>query len=178
MEGDRPCGERDSGHDDGVDEAGGKTDEGNRRPGDIWTQDLGGQGQAALDIAVTNGMGGACVEEAASQKGSRLRYYENYKRNYKANRNGKTTDEQCRERGILFVPLIIEAHGGGFGHALQQVIKVIAEDAAGRWNKNPEAVARRTAQRLSFLTHTENAQAVLDRLNAELVTDYDTPVVL
>ena len=66
----------------------------------------------------------------------------------------------------------------GFGHALQEVISLIVEDVSGRWNRRPEAVAIRTAQIISLLTHTENAQAVLDRLSTDLVTDFEVLVVL
>ena len=176
----RPDPMQDQGNDDGVDDEGGITDGTGRRPGDLWAQDLAGKGQAALDLAITNGMGRASVESAAGRQGARLRWYENYKRNYKACKTGvgKTTEELCRERGLMFVPLIIEAHGGGFGYALREVLGIIAEGVASRWNRRPDAVARRTAQRISFLTHSENAQAVLERLNADLVTGVEIPLVL
>ena len=98
-----------------------KLDETGRRPGDIWIQDLAGEGQAALDMAVTNGLGKDFLEISAGQKGARLCWYENYKRNYKgsANRLDQTTEALCRERGLLFVPMIFEAHGGGFGYAMR-----------------------------------------------------------
>ena len=43
------------GNDDGVDEESGQVDESGRRPGDLWCRDLGGRGQAALDLAIPNG---------------------------------------------------------------------------------------------------------------------------
>ena len=74
--------------------------------------------------------------------------------------------------------MIFEAHGGGFGYAMREVRGQLAEGIANRWNRRPEAVARRTAQRISFLIHSENAQAVLDRMNADLKIDQETPLVL
>ena len=130
-------------------------------------------------MAITNGMGKDSLEISAGQKGARLRWYEDYKRNYKwANMSDETTDILCRERGLLFVPMVLEAHGGGFGCAMREVLGQLAEGIANRWNRRPEAVARRTAQRVSFLIQSENAQAVLDRMNADLVTDQETPLVL
>ena len=67
---------------------------------------------------------------------------------------------------------------GGVGHAFREILGVLAAGMAGRWNKRPVAVARRTAQRISFLTHCENAQAVMERLNADLVMEADTPLIL
>ena len=55
----------------------------------------------------------------------------------------------------------------GFGHALRDLLGVLAAGMSGMWNKRPVAVARRTAQRISFLTHCENAQAVMERPNEE-----------
>ena len=180
LDGSRPPQEKqpeEEGEGDGEDD---KLDESGRRPGDIWIQDLAGLGQAALDMAVTNGLGRDSLEISAGQKGVRLRWYEDYKRNYRgsANRPDQTTEILCRERGLLFVPMIFEAHGGGFGSAMREVLGHLAEGIANRWNKCPEAVVRRTAQRISFLIHSENAQAVLDRMNANLIIDQETPLVL
>ena len=71
-----------------------KLDEACRRPGDIWIQDLAGEGQAALDMAVMNGLGKDSLEISAGKKGARLRWYEDYKRNYKGsgNRPDQTTE--------------------------------------------------------------------------------------
>ena len=74
--------------------------------------------------------------------------------------------------------MVSEAHGGGFGFALREVLGQLAEGIANRWNRRPQAVARRTAQRVSFLIHSENAQAVLDRMHADLVIDQEAPLVL
>ena len=65
-----------------------------------------------------------------------------------------------------------------FGFAMREVLGQLAEGVANRWNRQAEAVARRTAQRVSFLIHSENAQAVLDTMKADLVTDQETPLVL
>lgn len=134
-------------------------DESGRRPGDIWVQDLTGEGQAALDMAITNGMGKDSLEIPAGQKGARLRSYEDYKRNYKGAKNmsDKTTDTLCREGGLLFVPMVFEAHGGGFGFAMREELGQLAEGIANRWNRRPEAVARRIAQRVLPNTLGERA---------------------
>ncbi len=74
--------------------------------------------------------------------------------------------------------MIFEAHGGDFGYAMREVLGHLAEGIANRWNRRTEAVARRTAQRISLLIHSEDAQAVLDRMNADLIIDQETPLVL
>ena len=74
--------------------------------------------------------------------------------------------------------MVFGAHGGGFGYAMREVLGHLAEGIANRWNRRPEVVARRTAQRISFLIHSENAQAALDRMNADLIMDHETPLPL
>ena len=89
----------------------------------------------------------------------------------------ESTGELCGERGLIFVPLFIEARGGGFGNMLRQVLGHLAIGIANRWNKNPNAIARRTAQRISFLTHTENAQAVMKRLHVDFALGAETLIL-
>lgn len=89
-----------------------------------------------------------------------LAEYADYKRTY------KDTQTKCQEQGIEFVPLVIEAHGGGWGAQLRQAVGFLAiqQKAAGEWCR--EGAPVRIAQRISTSLQRENARAVLRRLSA------------
>ena len=73
------------------------------------------------------------------------------------------------------MPLILEAHGGGFGVGLREVLAIVAAGVSEKWNKKADSANRRIAQRLSFTLHSENATAIMDRLSysdSEETSDY------
>ena len=43
--------------------------------------------------------------------------YSDLKRQYKPNREDETTEMQCTRQGFSFVPMVVEAHSGGFNPA-------------------------------------------------------------
>ena len=62
---------------------------------------------AALDLAITSPQRQDILAQAASETGAAAVDYESRKRQY------LDTEEECRQQGILFVPLGAESSGGG-----------------------------------------------------------------
>eukprot|EP00973_Karenia_brevis_P028202 3885644-Karenia_brevis.AAC.1 len=77
-----------------------------RRPADVWLP-RGMQGDAeALDFAATSGLRSDNYRSVIDNPAIVFDQYELYKRAY------KQTDQCCRDQGLRFSPLIVEAHGG------------------------------------------------------------------
>ena len=134
-----------------------------RRPADVYLpRGVGGPRRqpAALDWAVTSGLRSDRIQHVAQGSADVLAEYADYKRTY------KDTQTKCQEQGIEFVPLVIEAHGGGWGAQLRQAVGFLAiqQKAAGEWCR--EGAPVRIAQRISTSLQRENARAVLRRLSA------------
>ena len=112
---------------------------------------------AALDWAVTSGLRADRVESSTRGPAELLGEYAEFKCSF------KETERKCRDQGIRFVPLVIEAHGGGWGENLHQACHFIAgqQKAAGDWCR--EGTGQRLAQRISTALQRANAQAVLRR---------------
>ena len=75
----------------------------------------------------------------------------------------KDTSAKCQAQGIRFMPLVIEAHGGGWSSQLRQAVHFLAmqQRSAGDWCR--EGTASRMAQRISTSLQKENARAILRR---------------
>ena len=88
--------------------------------------------------------------------------YEKFKRTY------KNTEAQCEEQGIAFIPMIVEAHGGGMSGDLRNRIEEIAkrQKCTGAECEGVEP-GLFIAQRLSLCLQAENARAVWRRLPGE-----------
>ena len=116
----------------------------------------------ALDWAVTSGLRADKVEQAIRDPSDILSEYSDFKHTY------KDTGAKCLQQGIRFMPLIIEAHGGGWGAHLREVTAFLAsrQKAAGDWCKETANV--RMAQRISTALQRENARAVLRRICREV----------
>ena len=134
-----------------------------RRPADVYLpRGTGGvrRQPAALDWAVTSGLRADRVEQVASGSADILAEYADFKDSF------KDTKEKCQAQGIDFVPLVIEAHGGGWGAPLRSVACFLAaqQKATGEWCR--ESTALRTAQRISTALQRANARAILRRLGS------------
>ena len=128
-----------------------------RRPADIWLP-RGESGRSeALDFAITSSMRSDIFRQASLDPGLVFERYERYKRGY------QDTAAQCEARGFEFVPMVLEAHSGGWSGVARQKLAFIAEQAAQINHENPDATALRMAQRISIALHRENARAVLRR---------------
>ena len=73
------------------------------------------------------------------------------------------TRRQCMDEGMAFIPVIIEAVGGGLGPQGMQVIAELAKASASASGEPADTNACFTMQRLSLVLHRENARAVLRR---------------
>ena len=58
------------------------------------------------------------------------------------------TDEACREAGFSFVPMVMEAHGGGWGAGARAVIGSIARCVAAACSVEPAVASLEIAQRI------------------------------
>ena len=77
-----------------------------RRPGDITIAQWPGGAGAALDFAVTFPLQADIVDFAAQEQLAAALIYE------ERERQDRNTQEQCRERGLLFIRMVVECFGG------------------------------------------------------------------
>ena len=87
----------------------------------------------------------------------------------------KETQTKCQQQGIRFVPLVIEAHGGGWGGPLRQTMGFLAsqQKTAGEWCREGTPIIM--AQRISTTLQRANARAILRRLGVKpTAADGDT----
>eukprot|EP00660_Eupelagonema_oceanica_P019135 gene19135-biopygen16944 len=128
-----------------------------RRPADVFFHCFRLGARTALDFAVTSGLKSGAVFETASDASTAVTSYEARKRAH------LSTDLLCREEGILFIPMIMEAVGGSWGPAARAVWHELARCAA-RLTGEPFALkAEQISQDLSIILHRENATAILRR---------------
>ena len=85
--------------------------------------------------------------------------YEDHKRSH------QDTHLQCQGQGINFLPMVVEAVGGGWGKVARGVWSVLAKSSA---LASGELQTERSSgtflmQRLSMTLHRENARACLRR---------------
>jgi hypothetical protein len=124
-----------------------------RRPADIWLpRSASGKGEA-LDFAVTSGMRADLARQVAAMPELVFQNYEQAKRDY------KQTHRLCSEAGFLFVPMVVEAHAGGWSKTARGVLDWIAAQAAAIQHEDPSRVSLKIAQRISCVLHRENARA-------------------
>ena len=117
---------------------------------------------AALDFAVTSGLRSNIVDRSAVDNKAATSHYEDFKRTH------LQTEAKCREEGILFIPMICEADGGGWGEAAQQVWSELAKRKAIIAGERDSITATRLLQSLGIILHRENARSILRRLPSSL----------
>ena len=96
--------------------------------------------------------------QAARETGHAAAAYEERKRSF------LQTEEECRQQGILFVPLVAES-SGGWGPTALAVFRKLAKRSAGRAGLDTPAAAilPRFLERLSVSIRGAKARAVLRR---------------
>ena len=130
-----------------------------RRPADVYLPRWAGGPPAALDFAVTSGLNQDVIAGSAQDRETACRQYEDRKRSH------MNTAAVCQQQGFTFVPMIVEAVGGGWGAEARRVFSEIAKVsafAAGDLTTDSDCGAALN-QRLSMTLHRENARAVLRR---------------
>ena len=90
--------------------------------------------------------------------------YEHYKRTY------KNTDQECRNRGLEFRPIVFESHAGGWSAITRESIAKVAKHVAATSGEDESSASLRIAQRISATLQRESARAVLLRLPASAPT--------
>ena len=121
---------------------------------------------AALDFAVTSGLRVDLVKNSAQNSSSATEAYERLKRSY------LNTEENCRAEGILFIPVICEADGGGWGPAAHKIWSELAQTKALLTGEQNSTVANRLLQSLGLILHREYARAILRHLRKDTDKDF------
>ena len=116
-----------------------------RRPADIWVPwGSSGKGEA-LDFAVSSGLQSNLFHPVAETPRFVFDRYEGMK------------------RGFKFIPLVLEAHGGGWSPLLRATVDYIARLQAASQYEVSSMVSLKIAQCISCTLHRENARAILRR---------------
>lgn len=131
-----------------------------RRPADVYVPHWSLHGPAAFDVAVTAALVRATVRDAAEDGGRPVQQYENRKRLF------NHTEAQCRGTGLVFIPVVAEACGGGWGAAAMAVFRTVAarRAASGVAGGDVDREQAHIVGALSLLLQRECARAVLRRL--------------
>ena len=130
-----------------------------RRPADIFIPRWRAGPSAAWDFAVTSGLRLEAIVDSVRDPDAVLCKYEDFKRSH------RDTHTQCQQQGISFLPMVVEAVGGGWGKVARGVWSALAKSSA---LANGELETERSCaimlrQRLSMTLHRENARACLRR---------------
>ena len=156
-----------------------------RPPGDVWDADAPNDQQArrrrrpadvylprgvngspmALDFAATSGMQTGLLRQSADEPSSAIVAYEERKREFRPEGEPDTTEALCCQQGFSFVPMVVEAHGGGMGTQFRQVLDSIAKQTAAVTGLRSDFCSSLIAQRISVTLQRENARAILRRLS-------------
>ena len=116
-----------------------------------------------MDFAVTSGMRADREAAIRADPEGPIKAYEDAKRNFRPNGAELSTLEACRAAGFAFLPMVMEAHGGGWGADARTVIGAIARCVAAVRSVEPAVASLEIAQRSSIALHRENARAILKR---------------
>ena len=119
-------------------------------------------GPAAWDVAVTSGLRTEELHASALDAGRCTQAYEDVKRQY------LDTASQCSEAGLQFIPMVVEAHGGGWGPSAVAVWKRLAKEYANATGIHNSLACSEIAQRLSTTLQRECARAISRRLSPDM----------
>ena len=130
-----------------------------RRPADVYVPRWRSGPPAAWDFAVTSGLRDDVLSDSCTDREAALNQYEDFKESYKA------TKPLCSQNGLSFIPMILEASGGGWGRQARRVWSELAKKhalAIGELTSGKDSFCS-LLQRLSIILHRENARAILRR---------------
>ena len=130
-----------------------------RRPADVYIPRWRAGPPAAWDFAVTSGMQLDVMADSVRDPDSVLTRYEDFKTSY------RETNIQCQAQGLTFIPMVMEAVGGGWGKVARGVWSELAKSSALASGElqTESSCAVWHQQRLSMTLHRENARACLKR---------------
>ncbi len=92
-----------------------------------------------------------------------IKAYEDSKRSFHPPGADFPTREACHRAGFSFIPMVLEAHGGGWGAGARAVIVSISRCVAAARNVEPAAASLDIALRIPIGLHPEKARAILKR---------------
>ena len=130
-----------------------------RRPADVYIPRWRSGPPAAWDFAITSGLRDDVLLSSVTDRQVVLTNYEDFKENF------KSTSTQCQQSGLSFIPMIMEASGGGWGKQARRVWSELAKKhslAMGELTSDKDSAVH-MLQRLSIILHRENARAILRR---------------
>ena len=130
-----------------------------RRPADVYLPNWGAYGPAAMDLAATSGMRGSVLATSAGDGASAAANYEIRKKIH------HNTAQLCAGQGLQFIPLVVEACGGGWGPTAVATFRKLGALHASRLGMSASDGAEQLFQALSIALKRENARAVLRRLD-------------
>jgi hypothetical protein len=119
----------------------------------------------ALDFAITSGLRSDVFRACRSNPEEVFDQYSQFKCEH------LNTALSCESAGFRFVPLVFEAHGGGWNAAVRAILDRIAREAAAQQREPLASVSLQTAQRISVALHREDARAVLKRTPPRTTSD-------
>ena len=127
-----------------------------RRPADVYVPRWSSGIPAAFDFAVTSGLRDDALNDSASGDMSHLTRYEDFKMSY------LSTKTQCEEEGMTFIPMVMDACGGGWGKQACKVWTKLAKSLALEAGEQ-STTANLFLQRFALILHRENARALRRR---------------
>ena len=128
-----------------------------RRPADVFLPSWAGGQDAALDVTVVNCLQDATVAGAAATPGFAL--------NFAYDRKMAAAAEECRQQGIVFLPLAAESLGGWHQTAEREVKKLGSALARHTGQLEGEAISHLWG-RLGILLQRGNAAILGNRVPA------------
>ena len=135
-----------------------RSSDGNRRPADVYLPRWQRGTPAALDLAVTSGLQADMVDRSSEDAAAATTSYEDLKRSH------LDTENKCRDDGLTFIPIVVEADGGGWGKAAHQVWSELAKRKAIIAGERDSTMVSRILQSLGIILHKENARSILRRM--------------
>ena len=107
------------------------------------------------------------LRQAADEPSMVIIAYEEKTRDFRLEGEPDTTEALCIQQGFGFMPMVLEAHGGGMGKQFRKVVDAIAEQTASVTGSRSELCSLIIAQRISVALQRENARAILRRRSEE-----------
>lgn len=130
-----------------------------RRPADVYVPRWRAGPPAAWDFAVTSGLRLDSLSDSVQDPERVTTKYEDFKCSH------LDTKTECQGQGLSFIPMVMEAVGGGWGKQARCVWSELAKTSALATGEleTDSACAIMLRQRLSMTLHRENARACLRR---------------
>ena len=130
-----------------------------RRPADVYIPRWRSGPPAAWDFAVMSGLRAEWLANSVQDLDAVFSSYEDFKCSH------QDTRAQCQAQGVNFIPMVMEASGGGWGKTARGVWSELAKTSALATGEleSDRSCAIALQQRLSMTLHRENARACLRR---------------